>query len=124
MNPGDWCVYIADKETYDEYKIEQEKVKAKEQAEKEPRGRGGMFERHARAAERTEEKDEVKTQTVMDIEPLSMMVAVGFTHKEFNPGSNREVSGYDTTLKIQNRLNRKKSTDSEIPSTANTRGRR
>ena len=113
MNPGDWCVYIADKATYDEYKIEQEKVKAKEQAEKEPRGRGGMFERHARAAERTEEKDEVKTQTVMDIEPLSMMVAVGFTHKEFNPGTNREVSGYDTTLKIQNRLNRKKSTDSE-----------
>ena len=113
MNPGDWCVYIADKATYDEYKIEQEKVKLKEQAEKEPRGRGGMFERHARAAERTEEKDEVKTQTVMDIEPLSMMVAVGFTHKEFNPGANREVSGYDTTLKIQNRLNRKKSTDSE-----------
>ena len=115
MSPGDWCVYIADKTTYDEYKIEQEKVKAKEQAEKEPRGRGSaMFDRHGgRNAERQEEKDEVKTQTVMDIDPLQMMVAVGFTRKRYDPRTNREISSYDTTLDIQNRLNRKKSTDSE-----------
>lgn len=114
MNPGDWCVYIADKATYDEYKIEQEKVKAKEQAEKEPRGRGGMFERRGgRNAERTEEKDEVKTQTVMDIEPLSMMIAIGFTQKQRDPRTQREISSFATTEAIQNRLNRKKSADSE-----------
>ena len=115
MSPGDWCVYIADKETYDEYKIEQEKIKLKEEAEKEPRGRGGaMFDRRGgRNAEKQEEKDEVKTQTVMDIDPLQMMVAVGFTRKRYDPRTNREISSYDTTLDIQNRLNRKKSTDSE-----------
>ena len=114
MSPGDWCVYIADKATYDEFKIVQEKAKAKEQAEKEPRGRGGaMFDRHGRNTERQEEKEEVKTMTVMDIEPLTTMVAVGFTHKQFDPQTRREISGFDTTLAIQNHLNRKKSTDSE-----------
>ena len=115
LNPGDWCVYIADKETYDEYKIEQEKIKQKEEAEKEPRGRGGaMFDRRGgRNAEKQEEKDEVKTQTVMDIEPLTMMVAVGFTQKQRDPRTQREISSFATTEAIQNRLNRKKSADSE-----------
>lgn len=114
MSPGDWCVYIADKATYDEYKVAQEKIKAREQAEKEPRGRGGaMFDRHGRTPERQEEKDEVKNMTVMEIEPLTTMVAVGFTQKQFDPRTRREISGFDTTLAIQNHLNRKKSTDSE-----------
>ena len=115
MNPGDWCVYIADKATYDEYKVEQEKIKLKEEAEKEPRGRGGaMFDRRGgRNNEKQEEKDEVKTLTVMDIEPLTMMVAVGFTQKQRDPKTQREISSFATTEAIQNRLNRKKSADSE-----------
>ena len=106
---------VTDKETYDEYKIEQEKIKQKEEAEKEPRGRGGaMFDRRGgRNAAKQEEKDEVKTQTVMDIEPLTMMVAVGFTQKQRDPRTQREISSFATTEAIQNRLNRKKSADSE-----------
>ncbi|MBR6057157.1 MAG: pilus assembly protein PilM [Victivallales bacterium] len=115
MNPGDWCIYVGDKVSYDEYKVEQEKAKAKEQAEKEPRGRGGsMFDRHGRGNERQqEEKEEVRTISVMEIEPLTTMVAVGFTRKRRDPKTHQEISSYDTTLDIQNRLNRKKSTDSE-----------
>ena len=114
LNPGDWCIYVGDKVSYDEYKVEQEKVKAKEQAEKEPRGRGSsMFDRHGRAGERQEAKEEVRTMSVMDIEPLTTMVAVGFTQKRRDPKTQQEISSFATTEEIQNRLNRKKSTDSE-----------
>jgi Tfp pilus assembly PilM family ATPase len=118
MEEGDWCVYVGDLASYDSYREIRDKQKdtglgndrLRERERESRRGLGnrlGGLRTSLKPVVTEPEREELKFTDVMSIEPLTTMVAIGFTKKQYDPKTRRPVNNYETILALQNRLNRK-----------------